>query len=43
MSSGYSVEVSHFLHRHPGQEQPVSVDQLQIGAGERAVVGVAGG
>ena len=38
MNQGFSVEVRDFRHRHPGQEQPVSVDQLSIGAGEKAAI-----
>ena len=38
MNQGFSVEVRDFLHRHPGQEQPVSVEQLAIGAGEKAAI-----
>ena len=43
MSQGFSVEISGFQHRHPGQEQPVSVDQMTIVAGEKvAIIGPSG-
>ncbi|MAJ29334.1 hypothetical protein CBD41_07945 [bacterium TMED181] len=43
MSSGFSVQISDFLHRHPGQEQPVAIDQLKIVAGEKsAIIGPSG-
>ena len=43
MSDGFSVEVRGFEHLHPGQENPVIVEQLKIAAGERvAIIGPSG-